>query len=358
MLPRHLAIAVALTALGGCASPNNYDPSNNPFNEPSNVSLLDTYAGPPITKAGSAMSLPSSALDRPAEDAVAVSIPAAPDRELTVPSFAVENSLIQEMIDEAIRLGTEGDVQGKATLLEQAGYTGSSKAFYDLARMYLDGSLPNDIAQAFRYISLSHQAGNVEATRVLGMLYLRGQGVPADEHYGRLLLEQASKSSPRAAREYGQLLTNEKAPHLNDAVLGKQYLRDAAERGDRDAALSLARLSAESGDDSAAEFYIQSANTLTQAVEPIPNGVKERAMRGDTEAIFDYAQQVVLRRIASPEPEFTAYCWFAVAERMGSKQAATELGFIRGVKSLSDKKNPGRLDQCISDLHYQISGRI
>lgn len=72
--------------------------------------------------------------------------------------------------------------------------------------------------------------------------------------------------------------------------------------------------------------------------------------------MFTYAQQVLLRKIPSPNPEFTAYCWLSVAKDMGSSEAANELGLIGGVRSISDKKQPGRLDQCISDLHYQISG--
>lgn len=359
MLPRHLAVAIAITALVGCATPNNYDPSSNPFDEPVKGSQPENNAERPLTRVTTGSPLPSQKLESALSDeAVAIPFPAAPDRSLVLPPLEFENPLIQELVDEAARLGAAGDVHGKASILEQAGYTGSSKAFYDLARMYLDGSLPNDMPQALRFINLSHQAGYVEATRVLGMLYLRGQGVPADERYGRLLLEQASKTSARAAREYGQLLTNQNIPHLNDGVLGVQYLRDAAARGDRDAALSLAKVLGESGDDSGASYYAQAATALAPAMASPTLSVKDRALRGDIKSIFDYAQKVLLRRISTSEPEFTAYCWFAVAERMGSKQAATELGFIRGVKAVSDKENPGRLDQCISDLHYQISGRI
>lgn len=361
MSPRLSAIALAAAALTGCAAPNNYDYNSNPFDEPVasvNERVKPTRQLPPPIAV--APSNPSDiALPRQdGNDAVgAQAFPAAPAQSFEVSAAVTgESAAVQDMIDEANRLGSLGDVQGKASLLEQAGYSGSAKAFYDLARMYLDGSLPTDMSQAFKFITLSHDDGFAEATRVLGMLYLRGQGVPPDESYGRMLLEKASKVSPRAAREYGQLLTNQFPPHLNDAELGIQYLRDAADRGDRDAALSLAKELAKTGDKAGAQLYLK--NAATEASEtPRSGGLHERAMRGDAEAMFQYAQQVMLRRIKIPDPEFTAYCWFAVAEQLGNSQAATELSLIRGVRSISEKKQPGRLDQCIHDLHYQVNGR-
>jgi len=356
---RQNALAFALAVLTGCASSNNYDHKMNPFDEPAQRSLrtANDQASLNVRHAlRGTFPAPVQQIHEGVETG-AIAIPVASDRALEVtPISDGESPHIQEMIDEATRLGTLGDIHGKVALLEQAGYSGSSKAFYDLARMYLDGTLPSDMSQALKFVTLSHEAGYAEATRVLGMLYLRGQGVPADENYGRLLLEQASKDSPRAAREYGQLLTNQFTPHLNEPELGLKYLRDAAERGDRDAALSLAKELSKRGDVDSAQQYRVSA-TAMQPNEAVGHSLKDRALLGDTSAMFDYAQQVMLRRIKSAEPEFTAYCWLAVADRLGNKQATLELGLIPGIRVMSEKKNPGRLDQCISDLHYQISGR-
>ncbi|MCF5371343.1 tetratricopeptide repeat protein [Pseudomonas syringae] len=275
----------------------------------------------------------------------------------------IETPQVQEMLDEAKRLGELGDVHAKAELLAQAGYSGSAKGFYDLARMYLDGSLPKDMDLAVKYVTMAHDAGYAEATRVLGMLYLRGQGVPVDMSYGRSLMEQASKYSIRAAREYGQLLVNQSAPGLNDVELGKTYLRDAAGRGDSDAALALSKVFSKEGKPEEAQELSNTAAILAPAPAPVQapktaggGGLKERAMRGDSAAAFSYAQQIMLRKIPASEPEFTAYCWLSVAQKMGSAEASKELALIRGVRSISDKMNPGRLDQCINDLHYQISG--
>ncbi|MFL1449298.1 tetratricopeptide repeat protein [Pseudomonas tritici] len=264
---------------------------------------------------------------------------------------------IQEMLDEANRVGGTGDLRGKADLLSQAGYSGSAKAFYDLARMYLDGSLPKDESLAIKYITLAHDDGYAEATRVLGMLYLRGQGIPADESYGRLLLEKAAKTSPRASREYGQLLANLSSPELNSLDLGIKYLRDALDRGDAAASPLLAKALSRAGRTDEAEIVKLEAPDLPVSQANSGGGsLKERAQRGDSDAMFSYAQQVMLRKIPAKEPEFTAYCWLSVAKEMGSAEAGKELGFIKGVRIISDKKDPGRLDRCIRDLHYQVSG--
>ncbi|EPL61622.1 hypothetical protein B382_14448 [Stutzerimonas stutzeri B1SMN1] len=356
-----LMLAVPLSfLLGGCAATNNYDNASNPFDEPEQRQPISAgiaipprssavTTAPPIQKPSSASSGGEMV------GAVAIAIPAGQDRAIETHGGSVQaNPHIQDMIAEANRLGTMGDYQGKAELLSQAGYSGSSEAFYVLARMYLDGTLPHDMDQALHYINLSHSAGYAEATRVLGMLYLRGQGVPADESYGRKLLELASKSSPRAAREYGLLLMNLQRPHLNDPSLGMEYLRDASVRGDSEATVALGKIFGN-------EVGLEASVHSIQATGPAPalrnDQLKASAMRGDASAMYQYAQKVLIGAIQSPEPEFTAYCWLSVAQMLGSDEARKEIALIRGVRTISDTKAPGRLDQCIADLHYQVSGQ-
>lgn len=360
MPSRSAVIPFALAALAGCTAQNNYDSTQNPFDEP-----LRPISTPHRTPAPPAQQAPPSPLPGPVSateaiepsDDLALAVAAPPETKIQVAQTVGESSPhLQEMIDEANRLGSGGDLAGKSELLQQAGYSGSPKAFYDLARMYLDGTLPKDEPQAIKYISLSHDAGYAEATRVLGMLYLRGQGVPHDVGYGKSLLEAASKSSPRASREYGQLLANLSAPELNDLELGIEYLQDAAERGDSAAPALLVKALQRAGRADEAGAVQVPASTEALPGSTSSGSLKDRALRGNTVAMFSYAQQVMLRKIPSQEPEFTAYCWLAVADRLGSADAAKELSFIRGVRAISDKKNPGRLDQCIHDLHYQIQG--
>lgn len=362
MLPRFLPLPLSLAILAGCTATNNYDSAANPFDEPvsivaaaSSMLLRDTPA-PIATQASTSMTISPMPQYDAAETFAVTDVPFKGGTVGSAETFVSPHA--QEMVEEANRLGALGDVQGKAELLTQAGYSGSYKAFYDLARMYLDGTLPTDLNLAVKFVTMAHEAGFPEATRVLGMLYIRGQGVMEDVSYGRKLLEQASMSSPRAAREYGLLLTNQFPPHLNDPELGMKYLQDAAGRGDRDAALSLSAVLTKAGRTEEAQQFAAQADTLpsTTPLTKPTDGLKGRAMRGDTSAMFTYAQQIMLRKIPSAEPEFTAYCWLSVAKQLGSHDAANELQLISGVRIMSDKKRPGRLDQCINDLHYQISG--
>ncbi|HBO2935243.1 TPA: hypothetical protein L4R50_000239 [Pseudomonas aeruginosa] len=354
------AVPLALL-LGGCTATNNYDAGPNPFDEPEQRQTLSAGsatvpAKPFAAHAANPAHMPSSASpESEMAGDVAIAIPAGPDRSIETQGVSGQaNGKIQEMIAEASRLGSIGDNQGKAELLSQAGFSGSSEAFYALARMYLDGTLPHDMDQALHYINLSHSAGYAEATRVLGMLYLRGQGVPADEQYGRKLLELASKNSPRAAREYGLLLLNIQKPFLNDPALGMEYLRDASLRGDNEAT---AALGSAMGQAAGTEGNIPAAQALSPGSSSPHEQLKARAMRGDALAMYQYAQKLLIGAIPIPEPEFTAYCWLSVADQLGNDEARKELALIRGVREISDSKSPGRLDQCIDDLHYQVSGR-
>lgn len=353
---------VACLLVGGCASTNNYDSAANPFDEPiAPKATTSSHASTPLASPGLASIQAPLFAKASTPGAVAYALPAGKDRALETSTGASGDSpRLQEMIDEANRIGALGDLQGKVSLLTQAGYSGSSAAFYDLARMYLDGSLPQDMQQALHFINLSHGGGYAEATRVLGMLYLRGQGVPADERYGRQLLESASKSSARAAREYGLLLLNIQRPHLNAPDLGMQYLRDAANRGDQEAALALAKELEKAGLSYDASLPVAQGLADSKASAPplsANDALKAKALRGDSAAMLQYAQKLMIGSIRTAEPEYNAYCWLAVAEKLGNVEAGKELVFIRGVRSISDGKAPGRLDQCISDLHSQVTGQ-
>jgi TPR repeat protein len=360
-----LPLSLAFTFLYGCASSSYTDNGANPFDEsvrrPQEVYAprTDADAPKPSTPVQHLNAAQSAVTYAAPATSSAISVPVIEARPIEVGQPSPGTSpRVQEMLVEASRLGVLGDLQGKASVLEQAGYSGSAQAFYDLARMYLDGSFPSDIGEAHRYITHSHDAGYPEATRVLGMLYLRGQGVPANEDYGRKLLEKASKDSPRAAREYGMLLTNQAAPHLNNQTLGLEYLRDAAQRGDADASKALSRLQLSSGHSNEAAYSLAVTPAKQQPTETSNESDRalSQAKSGNTTAMLAFAQKLMLGQVKDPESEFTAYCWLSVAEKIGSVEAAQELYFIRGVRTISERDNPGRMDQCISDLHYEVSG--
>lgn len=359
--PIALAIPAALVAvLAGCASTNNYDSSQNPFEErkPA-VGTQNPSSGP---KASANKSRPPNTVT-----SIPVAVSSVPttnvERKLS-PSEQAHLDSTSEMIAEANRLGGTGDMENKAKLLEQAGYSGNAQAFYLLAKMHLDGSVPKDDSAMFGYISLAQGMGHVEATRVLGQLYLHGITTPQDISYGRLLLENAAESSSRAAMEYGELLANLSEPNLDDLALGIHYLQMAVEQGNRDAFIPLSKALEANGQlaDSLVlkaeyETYVEQGNRPLDP-PPVNYTLKDRAMRGDHRAIYEYASNVLIRKEATPEPEFTGYCWMAVAANLGSEDALRELRFIEGIRKISERRSPGRLDQCITQVQYNITGVV
>lgn len=281
-----------------------------------------------------------------------------------------------------MRLGAAGDGAGKVGMLEQAGHMGSADALYELAKVYQqDTIVAKDLEQSVVYLTRAHGLGNMEAARVLGWLYIMGQGVPKDVEYGKMLLEDASKTSVRAMREYGQILTNLRPPHLNDPARGISYLRDAVARGDSESVPLLATALERQGDHAGAaavrqQVYNQgigvgggagglvtSTSQPEQAstpktpspqigskVEMSAETMKQRAFAGDVEAIYNYALNVAIRRYPSLEPEFDSYCWYSTAAKLGHKQAEHELVALQGVRVQYDQKEPGRIDECVAGL--------
>ena len=353
-------IAISVAVISGCASVNNYDTANsNPFDEPRRAPQQRQVASKPT---------PSPRLIQSAQVAV-VSPPAVSDVVVTPVQSAApievqsstqingsETTAAGEMLDEAARLGRIGDVQGKADVLLQAGNSGSGVALYDLAKMYQDGTLPKDEEVMVGYLVQAQNLGHVEATRVLGHLYCLGQTVPQNLEYGKKLLESAARTSTRAAREYGMMLTNQRKPFLNDQAQGIEYLQKATDAGDQDAARAFAAALKDAGRPEDALVALAKAEVMEPApVAPrAPQTLSARAHTGDVNSVFAYAQQLLLRKIPTPEPEFNAYCWFAVAKEMGHPDAAREMGAISGVRVISDKQSPGRLDRCISDLNQEL----
>ena len=353
-------IAITVAVISGCASVNNYDTANsNPFDEP-RPAPQQRQVLPKPTNPARFMHSAKVATMSPADAPDVVVTPVQSTAPLEVQSLTQLNgselTASGEMLDEAARLGRIGDVQGKADVLLQAGNSGSGAALYELAKMYQDGTLPKDEEVMVGYLVQAQNLGHVEATRVLGHLYCLGQSVPLNLEYGKKLLESAARTSTRAAREYGMMLTNQRKPYLNDQLQGIEYLQKATDAGDQDAARSLAAALKEAGRSEDALVALAKAEEMepAPAAPRAPQTLSARAHSGDVNSVFSYAQQLLLRKIPTPEPEFNAYCWFAVAKEMGHPDAAREMGAISGVRLISDKQNPGRLDRCIADLQQDL----
>lgn len=376
----YFSLATAL--LVGCAAPDNYDSTvsgRNPFNEPkSHTPHVSIPATPGIksNKSSSAEFFASEPIDHlirnhePQENtSEKVLVRALPTQGVVTSNRTDAASELEypsatyEMLAEAKRLNQMGDFTNSSQLLRDAGYSGNPEAFYMLSKMHQDGTLPKDDSAMFGYLTLAHDMGHHEATRVLGNLYLLGMIAPKDISYGRLLMEKAAKESPRAAREYGEMLTNQRSPHLDQLDIGILYLEDSVKRGHTAAMLPLAnayeaigkiadalvlRADAEIHD---LESGVSPSHSNMQAPSPL-----DKALLSGPQAIYDYALQILIRKIKDPDPELTGYCLMAVAGSQGYEPALKELGHLDGIRTSKLKSNPGQIDACVEE--YQARAGI
>ncbi|AWE95976.1 hypothetical protein CSC26_6927 (plasmid) [Pseudomonas aeruginosa] len=70
--------------------------------------------------------------------------------------------------------------------------------------------------------------------------------------------------------------------------------------------------------------------------------------------MYRFALGLSLGKYPSIDGQFEAYCWYAVAANHGHAEAAAELSALAGVKTLSERKSPGKLDQCIQETNEAV----
>lgn len=295
-----------------------------------------------------------------------VSIPISVDAlALQVPANEEAGTVADQILNEAQRVAASGDVQGQITLLQQAGSMGKTDAYYQLAKIYLNGvGVPKASDVAIGYLNTAMGLGHAESARVLGWLYVMGSSVDKDVEYGKSLLEQASETSVRAQREYGMALTNQRIPNLNDMERGLELLKAAAAAGDTEADNAYRAAFSPSITRSvpdqqvawpASEMSRRAPHTEPrQSVFDGGTSLKQRALAGDLSAMYQYALNISLRKIPDAEPEFKSLCFFTVASERGYNLAGDEVRALAGVRKLSDKESPGRMDRCIDDLNATL----
>ncbi|HHH9443121.1 TPA: tetratricopeptide repeat protein [Pseudomonas aeruginosa] len=243
-------------------------------------------------------------------------------------------------------------------LLEQSAFRGNMEALYKLAKIYQNGEgVPANPEIAVAYLTTASGLGHAESTRVLAWDYLLGKGVGKDIPYGTGLMEKAAVSSIRAKRELALLLNNTYQPGLNDPARAFTLLREAAAAGDAESAQALNQVlnkAKVSGSVASRSAFADKAGApvrqMTDPSESRAETLKQRAMSGDVDAMYKLGLSYSLGKAPSVDPQFDAYCWYAVAANHGSEKARTEIEALAGVRTLSDRKHPGKLDQCIREM--------
>ncbi len=355
---------VCLALAGGCASTPPAHFHGNPFDEPERPAVRPAPSPVPDPVRASAAPLSPPRIwvsvadthDVPADPLVfAVGQESAPvdtlQESMEDPAGRGLTGRGDEVFDEAMRIGAAGDVQGQLELLAISSGRGNPEALYELARIYLNGAGVSKAPDtAIAYLNQAMGMGHVESSRVLGWLYVMGTGVDRDLEYGRLLLDKAAQTSVRAQREYGMALANLREPNLDDFEQGLELLQSAASSGDEQAeAAYQALLSVGPGD-----VAHVTAPMRDDDLEPF--SLKERALKGDVAAMYEFALNVSLGKIPDSNPEFTAYCWYSVAASRGHARAALETQSLSGVRALADRAEPGATDRAIDAINARISG--
>ncbi len=295
---------------------------------------------PPLEPSGAAVSFAAPVSQAPVVGQSSAVIAGSPSN---VQAPVVED----EILVEAHRVRDAGDVSGEIDLLSVAGSRGNAQAFYELARIHLNGEgVAKSPEAAIAYLNQAMGMGHDESTRVLGWLYVMGTGVAPDIEYGKRLLAKAAETSVRAQREFGMALANQRVPHLDEIERGLEMLQKAALAGDAEAASAYSAVFAKTESPQA----IEPARRPATPAEPL----KERALRGDVGAMYDYALAVSLGKVHEQDAQFMAYCWYSVAASRGHAQAAVEARTLGGVRVMADRAEPGKTERCIADLNAKV----
>jgi uncharacterized protein len=133
----------------------------------------------------------------------------------------------------AVQLDRGADREGLRHI-QHAEAAGSSEGAHRLALVYAQGlaGTPRDEKRAVELFGKAAAAGHVRAQINLGILYMRGQGVPADLVQARAWLEKAAASGdPQALYTLGRALSESAGQAVADPVRAADLYRRAAEKG-------------------------------------------------------------------------------------------------------------------------------
>jgi TPR repeat protein len=138
--------------------------------------------------------------------------------------------------------GMERDREFGRRLLEEAAAKREPAACYNLALILLSAGAEGDFKRAADLLEIAARAEIPDAQHALGVLYLRGRGMPRDPAKAAFWFRKAAENGNTAGEvEYAILLFNGEGVAA-DERLAARYFRRAAGRGNAIAQNRLARL--------------------------------------------------------------------------------------------------------------------
>lgn len=205
-------------------------------------------------------------------------------------------------------------------LIQRAADAGSSEGAHRLGLVYAQGlaGTPRNDAKAIEYFEKAANAGNTRAQINLGILYLRGQGVPRDLVNARAWLEKAAASGdPQALYALGRAMSESTEQIAADPVRAADLFRKAAEKGH---ALASLRYGLALSEGTGIKRDIPTAQRLL--VQASDNGIPEAAL-----ALGDMAARTPASRdkAANERVVQSALNWYTVAAQAGVPSAQFKL---------------------------------
>ena len=274
---------------------------------------------------------------------------AVPDETAEVQT--AEKSLTAQLREAATAALQQDQIPAALDYLNRAAQLGDGDAHYQLARLYVsDDRVIRDQDSAQWHLNASAGLGNVEATRVMGWQWIRGDNGKVDVAQGVSMLERAAERSPRAQRELGMLYTGQyRAAGVSDMVKGERYLLMASDAGDAEASYQLGKMMHARGDEGLGVERLRLAATAEHAdaiallsqirgqdepkAQTSPDGFYKRGMH-----LMANSQGSSIESLAK------AYALLSLASDEGHGPAIAELALLGGVKATMDQRDPNWLE--------------
>lgn len=151
----------------------------------------------------------------------------------------IKNPLADETYQYAMSLKKENP-KGMIELLYTAAKQGSASAHYELARELIAGvNMDKNFNAGIEHLKDGAALNHAESLRILGLMNIRGDNMEVNIPAGLVMLEEAAKTSTRAASELAVLYKGDKYPQIKDHDKALQYLVAAYEKGDTQSAFLL-----------------------------------------------------------------------------------------------------------------------
>lgn len=247
----------------------------------------------------------------------------------------------------------DGRSEDAILALHEAALLDNAIAHYELARLYTEGTVTaRNLERASQHLHASADLGNAEAERVIAWEMIRGDLGAADVSGGLTAMAKAAPRSVRAQRELGMLYAGRYPYNVNDPAKAEQYLAQAYQAGDSEAAYELGALLSKQGDNLqaitplsfAASAGNRDAGALLQKMEgepevnPVPTAVA-------AENLYQRANALLLGSNRDLKKEARAYALFTLAAEQGSSAAVDDIRALEGVKLMMDAQDRGWLEQ-------------